>query len=185
MKTSEKFNNVIRKIHEVGVEVENVAKKGNNTFFNSNYTTLNDLLDALREVVKSKNLSITQLPNGEGGLTTVIMDNESNEWISSTMFVPLAGGSDKDAKVATAHKVGSAITYMRRYSLMAIFGLKSEDDDGNQASNLTQKKAPQNASNGKVKPRFDASKMDAYLTAILKVETERGSNIDPMAWSSY
>ena len=35
--------------------------------------------------------------------------------------------------------MGSAITYVRRYSLWAILGIITEDDDGNSASNSDQK----------------------------------------------
>ena len=31
-------------------------------------------------------------------------------------------------------KIGSAITYAKRYTLQAVYGLPSEDDDGNEAS---------------------------------------------------
>ena len=32
-------------------------------------------------------------------------------------------------------KIGSAITYYKRYTLQSLYGLPSEDDDGNQVSN--------------------------------------------------
>jgi len=34
-------------------------------------------------------------------------------------------------------KVGSAVTYAKRYTLQAVYGLPSEDDDGNEASKPT------------------------------------------------
>lgn len=47
---------------------------------------------------------------------------------------------------ADAQKMGSAITYIRRYSLMAAFGFAGEDDDGNAAVSSTtrQPAAPGN-----------------------------------------
>ena len=36
-------------------------------------------------------------------------------------------------------KIGGAITYARRYTLSALFGMMAEDDDGNLASGKTTK----------------------------------------------
>jgi hypothetical protein len=59
-------------------------------------------------------------------LETVLL-HLSGEWISGEMFLPLAKGDPQG--------VGSAITYGRRYGLMAILGMVADDDDdGNAAS---------------------------------------------------
>ncbi len=52
--------------------------------------------------------------------------HESGEWIAGTITMQ----ASKDNPQA----VGSALTYARRYSLMAIVGIASEDDDGTSAS---------------------------------------------------
>jgi hypothetical protein len=56
---------------------------------------------------------------------TVLM-HSSGEWMSSVAAAPL---SKPDAQ-----GVGSAITYLRRYSLAAIAGIAQEDDDGQAAT---------------------------------------------------
>ena len=62
--------------------------------------------------------------------------HESGERISSMLAMPLGQ--------FTAQAVGSAISYGRRYSLMAMIGLAAEDDD----ANLAQAAAPKD--NGKI-----------------------------------
>ena len=42
----------------------------------------------------------------------------------------LINGTDKD----NPQKMGSAITYAKRYGLQSLYGLASDDDDGNSAS---------------------------------------------------
>ena len=56
----------------------------------------------------------------------------SGEFLSNSFTVNL---SKQDAQGA-----GSALTYCRRYSLQAIAGIPSEDDDGNNASRTTAPK---------------------------------------------
>ena len=41
------------------------------------------------------------------------------------------------ANYENPQKIGSAITYAKRYTLQSVYGLPSEDDDGNEASKPT------------------------------------------------
>ena len=68
---------------------------------------------------------------------TMLLHN-SGEWISSTLRIP--------ATKQDAQGYGSAITYGRRYGLMAICGVPAEDDDGNAATGAVD------ASRGVIKP---------------------------------
>ena len=62
-------------------------------------------------------------------LTTRLI-HESGEWIEDTASCPLAKQDPQG--------LGSALTYLRRYSLSAICGLYADDDDGNSASNRVE-----------------------------------------------
>jgi hypothetical protein len=61
--------------------------------------------------------------------------HKSGEWIEDTLVLPL---SKRDPQAA-----GSAITYARRYSLQAIAGVPSADDDGEFAMDRVTNKKPQ------------------------------------------
>jgi hypothetical protein len=68
------------------------------------------------------------------GLTTRLL-HSSGEWVEGAFRVP---AQDVKTKAETAQAVGSALTYMRRYSLAAALGITQEDDDGNAASQPRQ-----------------------------------------------
>lgn len=120
-------------------EVKQPKKDADNPFFKSKYVPLDNVVDAINECGPKHGLSFTQWPtvhpeNGRIGVTTMIL-HSSGEWME---FDPLYMNSEKD----TAQGAGSVITYARRYSLSAAFGLASEvDDDGNEASGDPQKPA--------------------------------------------
>ena len=103
------------------------AKKDkHNAFFKSQYSTLSSILDAIRDPFAVNGLSVTQtmevLPTGLQMLCTRLLHN-SGEYIDSKMLLPTE---------SNPQKMGSLITYLRKYSLMAIAGVASEeDDDGN------------------------------------------------------
>lgn len=106
-----------------------VVKDAKNPFFKSKYVSLSAILSAIQEPLASNGLSFCQFPSGDNGLTTILMHN-SGEWLSDTVNTQPVK-NDPQA-------VGSAITYMRRYSLGSILGLNiEEDDDGNAATKLT------------------------------------------------
>jgi hypothetical protein len=57
---------------------------------------------------------------------TTLLSHTSGQWMQSCVSSPI-GKADSQG-------VGSAITYLRRYSLAAVAGVAQEDDDGNAAS---------------------------------------------------
>lgn len=111
------------KILKIQNEEIKIIKDASNPFFKSKYATLGEVLSKLMPAVSAEGLTITQSPR-ENGLETEIFDTESGESVKS--FVPYIGISDMQ-------KLGGAITYARRYALIAMFCLDTEDDDGNMA----------------------------------------------------
>jgi hypothetical protein len=112
--------------------VSNVAKDAANPHFRSRYASLAVVRDAVYPAFNSVGIAIIQTPHtGENGAVSVetILVHESGEIIefSGPAVIP----SKPDAQ-----GVGSTITYLRRYNLLAIAGIApaDEDDDGNAAS---------------------------------------------------
>lgn len=134
MKTSESVKNIAKALAQFQAEVKNPTNTANNPYFNSKYAPLDEVLNTVRPILSKHGLSVLQFPSGDGQniiVTTVVM-HESGEWIESD---PLTLRADK----ATAQGAGSAITYARRYSLSAVLGISSEDDDdGNYATQQTK-----------------------------------------------
>ncbi len=111
-------------------QVENVTKGVANLFFKSKYADLASVWDAIREPLSSNGLSVIQQPidGGQGGITLrTILLHSSGQAVESQFTMPLKPN-------AGAQDVGSALTYARRYALMALVGVAPDDDDGNAAS---------------------------------------------------
>jgi len=108
-------------------EIENASKTASNPHFKSKYADLAEVLNTVRPVMSRHGIAIVQMPSFESGLASVetLMTHSSGEWISNICSAPV---SKQDAQ-----GVGSAITYLRRYSLAAFAGIAQEDDDANAA----------------------------------------------------
>lgn len=101
------------------------------------YSDLTQLIPLVLPILNQNGLVVIQSPSygGDGrtlNLTTMIIHAQSGEWIRDTASMPLA---DYDPQ-----GFGSAVTYLRRYALEAIFELVDEDDDGAKATPRTQTK---------------------------------------------
>lgn len=141
---------IFKAIRDARKELGPIEKGAENPFFNSSYMSLDDILEAVNPVLDRNGLFLMHWPDqtssGEPALTTVLV-HENGEWIKSTAALSLA---KKDPQAQ-----GSAITYMKRYSLVAIFSIKGveADDDGNLASQPDSKVTRQ----GKVADENNAS----------------------------
>jgi hypothetical protein len=109
--------------------VENATKGSVNPHFKSKYADLAEVLNTVRPVFSGFGLSIIQNPSFDGSLVSVttVLGHEKGGYITAV-------ASCVPAK-ADAQGVGSATTYLRRYSLAAVTGVAQEDDDGQSAVN--------------------------------------------------
>ncbi len=103
------------------------AKSGENKHLGNRYTELSDVCDALREPFAQNGLSHSQTFGmaGDNLVMTTWLMHESGQSISSEMKLAI-----KEQKGMNFYQtLGSAITYLRRYCLLAISGLAPADDD--------------------------------------------------------
>lgn len=92
------------------------------------YAPLDTILDKVRPALAENGLALTQIFHGDNLVTSLL--HEGGGTIESTLALPRQGSSWQE--------YGSAITYARRYTLVALLGIASEeDDDGNAASGNT------------------------------------------------
>lgn len=109
-------------------------KDASNPFFKSKYCDLSGALDAVRDALSVNGLAIVQSTDaGEKMTLHTTLLHASGEWISSTYPIT--------AVKQDPQGIGSAVTYARRYSLMALLGIAAEDDDGEAAHGRTAKTA--------------------------------------------
>ena len=134
MNKSESIAAISQAIAKAQGEVENASKNAKNPHFKSKYADLAELLNTVRPVFSGHGLAIVQMPSFVDGVASVetLISHSSGEWISSICSAPV---SKQDAQ-----GVGSAITYLRRYSLAAMCGIAQEDDDANSAVGHAPKK---------------------------------------------
>jgi len=95
-----------------------------NPHFKNQYASLESVINTVR-TASQFGLTFTQEMDFEGDITfvrTVMMHSSGDTRVSRTKIV------SKDPN--DPQKQGSAISYAKRYGLQSIFGLPSDDDDG-------------------------------------------------------
>lgn len=118
--------------------MESVKKSSNNPFFKSKYADLAAHLDLIEPLLEKNGcllLQPTEVRDGRNVVISKIYHVESGEFVSSEMMV--------DTQALDMQKAGAGVTYARRFTLNALVAMTSEDDDGNFASNKTDKKTTQ------------------------------------------
>lgn len=104
-------------------------KTSSNPHFRSKYADLSACVEAVIDGLNDNGIALIQKqhPHDGGVAVETIFVHESGETLSAGLLVVPASKQDPQG-------YGSALTYARRYSLMAACGIAPEDDDGNAAS---------------------------------------------------
>jgi len=100
----------------------------NNAFGANKYADLAAVVEAVVPALNNAGVSALQFPSFDGAMVAVqtTLLHESGSSVTSTLHL-------RPSKL-DPQGVGSAITYARRYALLAMTGAAPEDDDGNAAS---------------------------------------------------
>lgn len=116
------------KLSKVKAEIGVLSKNAKNPFFKSDYLDLNGILSAVEPLLEKWGLLLMQ-PIADGKVITQIINVDSSDHVESEMLLP---------NITDPQKLGSAITYFRRYSLQSLLALQAVDDDGNTATQAKQ-----------------------------------------------
>ena len=140
MNKSESITEIAKALSQFQSEVIQPMKDKANPFFKSKYVPLENVVEAITSTAPKMGLSFLQYPvtnNEYVGIVTVLM-HSSGEFIETEPVFAKPVKQDPQA-------VGSVITYLKRYSLSAVFGITSdEDDDGNGATHVVNNKQTNN-----------------------------------------
>ena len=112
-------------------------KSSLNPHFKSKYASLDNCIEAVIDAFNDNGIGlIQQTHEAESGviIETILIHTSGEQLSGGKLFVP--------ATKLDAQGFGSALTYARRYSLMATCGIAPEDDDGNAASKQPVKLSP-------------------------------------------
>ena len=118
-----------KKLLEFQKKVGAITKDSSNPFFKSKYFDINKVIDVIKPILNEVGLVILQPvfhANDKLYLRTMIIDAETGEQILDSDLI-LQENSDPQ-------KMGSVITYFRRYAITSLLFLQGEeDDDANKA----------------------------------------------------
>lgn len=125
MKTSETLKEIAVALRDAQVDTKFAIKDSTNPHFKSRYADLTSVIVAVKDSLNLNGIVFIQTPTesapGTLALTTRLL-HSSGEWIEDTAVCPLQKNDPQG--------YGSALTYLRRYSLASITGLYQDDDDG-------------------------------------------------------
>ena len=121
---SKKEESIYNKLYKVQKEIGAISKDSTNPFYKSKYFDINSLIKQLTPILEKHNLLLLQ-PIQDDKQYSIIHDIDDGDSVESSLSLPIN---------LDAQKIGGAITYYRRYTLVALLGLQAEDDDGNLSS---------------------------------------------------
>ena len=116
----------MKRILEVQKEIGVLGKDSKNPFFKSAYLDLNKLLINVTPLLHKEGLILSQ-PIKDGFVYSEIINAETGDvLLSSCIKIP--------ENLTDPQKLGSAITYFRRYTLKSLLAIAEGDDDANLAA---------------------------------------------------
>jgi len=114
------MNSVYPKLAKVKAVLNPIRKTETNPFLKSKYFDINSLLEQVEPIIQEHGLILAQ-PIQQGKVTTYLIDPETGDDLGSEIELP---------NIQDPQKLGSAITYYRRYTLQSLLALQALDDDG-------------------------------------------------------
>ena len=171
------MKNITKALIEAKRRFPPIYKNSVNPHFRNKYASLDMILEAITEPLCNAGIVLIQpttIRDGLTILTTQLIHAESGESIDSELIIPAQ---------SDPQKLGSAMTYYRRFSVCSILAIAAEiDDDGNTATS--------NSATKKVDPAIEAARQATReCFAILEWEKERvlewSKKINPAPFDSW
>lgn len=138
------MKDLLKALANVKKEVGTLSKTETNPFYKSKYFDINSLIQQVEPLLDKNGLLLLQ-PIVNNEVKSIIYHCESGDLVESA--IQLTQFNDPQ-------KLGSAITYYRRYTLQSLLGLQAEDDDANKTVPQPQKA-----------PVIDVKRLEAKLSA--------------------
>lgn len=123
-----------------------VKSKKTGAEFTYHYADLADILQMALPILAAEGLSFSQLVESDQNKLAIVSSlmHKSGQWIMTTFSVTVP----QEERMSEIQGMGSAITYLRRYTASAMLGISSEeDDDANAAGDTVKGNAQQGPAN--------------------------------------
>nr|DAQ33628.1 MAG TPA: ERF superfamily protein [Caudoviricetes sp.] len=194
LQTSDSIVNLAKALVDTQRELKQPFKDANNPAFKSQYVPLESVTESITKTATKYGLAFSQFATTDAeqnvSITTVIF-HESGEFIQypaltlkpskQRVVIDTEYVNGKRVNIysneITPQSIGSCITYGKRYSLSAIFGITSDkDDDGNEASGVTH--------NGQQQPTPEKifedgqKRCEDIIASMVKLGAERQKIVD-------
>lgn len=152
MNQSETTGEIAKALAAAQATMQNAPLNKVNPHFKSKYADLAAIRDAAVPALSKHSIAVSQMigVNDEGrAMLRTVLTHESGEWMDSLYPLPNV--------IEQPQKMGSALTYAKRYSLASMVCISAdEDDDGNNAEGPPPKSSAQAKRDGD----FDAIKKE-------------------------
>lgn len=130
---SEEINELSAALSKLQGSILPAPRDSKNPHLKNTYADLNSIWESVRSQIAANGLSVAQygvtVPSESGCVLETLLMHSSGQWISGR--IPINPTAQKGVNESQAF--GSAISYMRRYSLASMLGVITEDDDADTA----------------------------------------------------
>jgi len=167
MATAKTKPNIYKALMDFRSQVDSVERTSKNEFLNYHYANINNIIDTIKPVLYDLGMGYVQTIQYVDGIdllnTRVFLVDHPEEYIESNVRLIMVKEDSQS--------LGSSITYNRRYSLISIFSLEVEDDDGERAVKTKPKTPTQswNAHINEIKAKIDKAKKDGDSEKAIKI----------------
>jgi ERF superfamily len=124
------MNNLATALIAAKLKFKPIAKTKTNPHYKSKYACLDSILDAISDALSASGLLLiqpTEIENGIPILKTILIHAPTGDRFESILPLPV---------LTDPQKLGSALTYYRRYGICNLLAISpDEDDDGSKCSN--------------------------------------------------
>ena len=172
MNKSDNIGDLVTALAKAQQEFGKAVKDSNNPAYNSKYADLGTVIDAVRPALNKHGIALVQYDAANHETQTAIVVtalHHGEQWIATSAEAPAVGH-----KGYNVQSLGAAWTYLRRYTLQAICGMASEDDDGN---SLTGAEPKGKISIAEAERRFD-ERVAKQAPAPTQVATASGVKVE-------
>lgn len=163
---SDEIGELAGALAEAQAELSPAVKNAQNPHLKNRYADIAAVYEAIRETLPKHGLAVSQmvLPHENKARVRTLLMHKSGQWIASECLMPIDGRGGPQG-------MGSAITYARRYSLSAIVGVVSEDDDDAEAAQGYQQ--------GRPRQQYQQQRQQAQATQQPRPQQTQGSEQRP------